>query len=246
MKNLKGWNSTTASIRKELKVPKNTTVLSIGDTHFPFTNHKQLNKIYSLVKEIKPNIVVQVGDIYDMHTFSRFARSVNFITPQEELEQGRKMAGEMWTKIHKLVPKARLYQLRGNHCCRIWKKIMAKLPEYESIVGDTIEKLFKFSHVETMPTERSELVINDIVYIHGWKVSIGAHVRWFSQSVVCGHSHKGGVYFQRMRNEPLFELNCGSIVNEDVAPLEYGETKTNSWIGGCGVIDQYGPRFISL
>ena len=235
------------SIRKELTVPpERFKVVCIGDTHFPFTNKKQLDKVYELIRRYKPNFVLQIGDLYDMYSFSRFASSVDLITPKNELEQARKAAEKMWATVRKIVPKAKCFQLRGNHSARIYKLILDKAPQYESIITTPIEALFDFPGVEAMPDHRSELVINDVVFCHGWKSVIGAHARWFGQSTVCGHLHRGGLVYFPMKNKPIFELNCGFIADIESLPLSYGETKTNSWVSGVGVIDQDGPRFVHL
>lgn len=154
------------------------------------------------------------------------------------------MSDAMWKKFHAISPKAQCFQLIGNHEDRIWKKIMSLTPEYESLL--TINNLFKYDGVTSFRDSRSELVINDIVFHHGWKSTIGDHARWYGQNTVCGHLHRGGVVFFPMRGKPLFELNCGFIADVNSLPLQYGETKTNSWVAGCGVIDSWGPRFLPL
>lgn len=235
------------SIRKEITVPADKLkVLCIGDTHFPFTDMAKLDKIYALVKKHKPTFVVQVGDLYDMYSFSRFARSLDLTTPKQEMAEGRKQAADMWANIRRIVPNAKCFQLRGNHEARIWKKIMDKAPEFESLLQRPIDELFNFPGVEALPDHRSELVINDIVFCHGWKSGIGDHAKWFGQSTVCGHLHKGGIVYFPMRNKPFFEMNCGFIADIESLPMSYGETKTNSWVAGVGLIDEEGPKFIPL
>ena len=221
-------------------------VLGIGDTHFPFVNEKKLQEIYKVAKDLKPTHVIQVGDLFDMYSFSRFSRSLNLITPKDEMERARKMTVQMWKDISRICPGADKYQLLGNHSLRIWTKIMANAPEYEDLLTEPIQRLFKFDGVTSMPDSRSELELNGIVFNHGWKSSIGDHARWYGQNTVCGHLHRGGVAFFPMKGKAMWELNCGFIADTEQLPLEYGDTKTNSWVAGVGVIDKYGPRFINL
>lgn len=234
------------SIRLTTKYSGELRVLGIGDTHFPFVNEAKLREVYAVARDLKPTHVIQVGDLYDMYSFSRFSRSLNLITPKEEMAKGRRMTVDMWENLSRVAPKAEKYQLLGNHSLRIWSKIMANAPEYEGLLEEPIQKLFQFKGVTSMPDSRSELVINDIVFNHGWKSNIGDHARWYGQNTVCGHLHRGGVAFFPMRGKAMWELNCGFIADTEQLPLEYGDTKTNSWVAGCGVIDKYGPRFINL
>jgi UDP-2,3-diacylglucosamine pyrophosphatase LpxH len=225
---------------------KNPRILAVGDTHFPFVDKDKAAAVVKLAKELKPNAVIQIGDLFDLYTFSRFARSVNFITPVEEIKQGRKMAGEFWEQLQESSPSAQCFQLRGNHSARIVKNLMAKAPEYEALLSSSIDALTEFPGVKDMKSHRSEIEVNGILFIHGWSTRLGHHMNYFGQSVVCGHTHHGGLLYRSGIPKPLFELNCGFIADINALPLEYGETKTNSWVAGVGFIDQLGPRFIAL
>jgi UDP-2,3-diacylglucosamine pyrophosphatase LpxH len=232
--------------RIEVKSTKEVRTLVIPDQHFPFVNQDHLASVVSAAKELKPTFIVNVGDTYDMYSFSRFARSMDVVTPREELRQGREMAECMWADLQKAAPKALCFQVLGNHEERIRKRIMDRAPEYEAILERPISELTEFSKVTSLGSSKSELVINDTVFIHGWSTTPGFHVRYFLQNVVHGHTHRGGVSYVAVKGKTLFELDCGFIADADSLPLEYRETKTSSWHPGFGFIDKFGPRFISL
>ena len=202
--------------------------------------------VVDAAKELKPTHIVNVGDTYDMYSFSRFARSMDVITPREELMQGREMAEEMWANLAKAAPKAKRFQVLGNHEDRIRKRIMDRAPEYEAILEKPITELTDFKNVTNLGSSKSELVINDTVFIHGWSTTPGFHVRYFLQNVVHGHTHRGSVTYVAIKGKTLYELDCGFIADADSLPLEYRETKTCAWHAGFGFIDKYGPRFIAL
>lgn len=225
---------------------KETRILAIGDTHFPFTDHYKLEKVYGIARELQPTHIIQIGDLYDLYTFSRFSRSVNLITPKDELLKGKEQAARMWEVLRDCAPKAARFQLRGNHSHRIVKSLMARAPEFESLLEGPISDLTTFDGVTDMKSHRSEVEINGTLFVHGWSTTPGFHMNYFGQSVVCGHTHRGVVIYKAHKREPLFELNCGHIADINALPLQYGETKTNSWVAGCGVIDKHGPRFITL
>lgn len=221
-------------------------ILAVGDTHHPFADQAKLKNLYALAKDLRPTHIVQIGDLYDLYTFSRFSRSVDLITPKQELEAGRAGAQTMWGMLQSIVPKAACYQLRGNHSFRIVKRMLDHAPEFESLLDGPISKLTEFDGVTDMKSHRSELEINGIVFAHGWSCRPGSHRDYFGQSTVVGHSHHGGVVYRAQKGLPLFELNAGHVADVKQLPLQYNDSTTSSWVAGAGVIDKYGPRFCPL
>lgn len=236
----------SSSERVIIKHSGDLRILAIPDQHFPFVNKKALEKLIALAKELQPTHIVNVGDTYDMYSFSRFARSMDVMTPKQEMKKGRAMAEKMWAAFQEAAPKAKCFQLLGNHEERIYKKIMNVAAEYESVIAEPVRKLLTFPGVYTMKSSKSELTINDIVFIHGWSTSPKFHVGYFHQNVVHGHTHRGSVSFIAIKGKALWELDCGFIADNNALPLEYRETKTSQWHTGCGYIDKMGPRFIPL
>ena len=236
----------SSSERVTIKYSGDLKVLVIPDQHFPFVNKKALEKLYEIAKAEQPTHIVNVGDTYDMYSFSRFARSLDVMTPKQEMKKGRKMAEQMWARLQAAAPKAKCFQVLGNHEERIYKKIMNVAAEYESIIEEPVRKLLTFPGVYTLKSSKSKLVINDIVFIHGWSTSPKYHVGYFHQNVVHGHTHRGSVSFVAIKGKSLWELDCGFIADSNALPLEYRETKTSQWHTGCGLVDKYGPRFIPL
>lgn len=213
-----------------------STMLVIGDAHFPYVNQKHLNRIYKEIEKHKPAVVVQIGDLYDQYCFSRYSKSADFTTPEEELGAGRKGAEEMWAKIRKLVPKAKLINLKGNHDLRISKRISEKLPELETLLAPGLSDLYRFKGVLTVRDERTETIIDNVMFIHGHLSKLGDHAKKNLMSVVCGHSHVGGSVFFNHRNGTLFELNVGYIADKESLPLQYGQQKMKNWTAGFGLL----------
>lgn len=219
------------------------TILAIGDTHFPFANKQSLNRIYEITKQVKPQIIVQIGDLYDMFSFGRFPRSLSVIAPKDEVSRGREEAEVMWRWLSRLSPKAKLFQLMGNHDERPLKKILTTFPEAESLLR--VKELFEFHDVETLKAERDELIIDKILFMHGFRSKLGDHARHNHMSTVCGHSHQGGSVFMRLGDKTIFELNCGYIADPHCEALSYTrQRRISNWTQGVGLIDANGPRFI--
>lgn len=219
------------------------TILVLGDIHSPFACGKSLKRVLELATQLKPTHIVQIGDAYDMFSFSRFPRSSNYITPKDEIEYGRAILEDLWRRLQKASPKAKCFQLMGNHDSRVLKQIIATLPAAESLLD--LRPIFSFKGVETLPSERDELFINGICFMHGFRSKLGDHAVHNAQSTVCGHSHQGGVVYRRLGDKIIWELNAGYLADANSEALSYTrQRRISNWTLGCGYIDGLGPRFI--
>lgn len=228
------------------------TFVIIGDTHFPFTNTNTLygkGGVIDTIKKIKPDYVVQVGDLYDLYSWSKFPHKRDLYTPRQEIEEGRRMAEEMWAKVRKAAHpwKCKFIQLKGNHDERPTKRLMEKIPSLFSVMSDPLHELFVFKGVQTQPSEREDLIIDGIVFMHGFRGKLGDHARVNGLPTVCGHSHRGGAVFIRHGDRTIWELNAGFCADELSCPMSYTRQRTlSTWTQGFGVIDEYGPRFVPM
>lgn len=221
-------------------------VLAIGDAHFPWVHRKTQAWIYSLVRQLCPEVIVQMGDLFDFYSFSRFPRTHDLITPEKEVKLGRRMALEFWRDIQAAASKARCFQLRGNHDERPKKRILEKAPEFASLVSGGLRDLWLFDGVETLPDDRHELVLNGVVFMHGHRKH-GEHVRHNHMSTVVGHLHTGGTVFVPIRGKTLWELNAGYVADPSSLPMSYtAQMRFRKETPGVGWIDEYGPRFIPM
>jgi hypothetical protein len=227
---------------REKQVVTYEKMVIIGDCHFPFVHKPSLDKTIAFIKEFQPKYVIQIGDLYDMLSHGKFPRSLNVYTPKDEMNEGRKMAAEMWSKIKEVAPKAECHQVLGNHDIRPMKRIIEAYPEAELFMD--FEKWFKFDGVTTHSDIRQELIINGICFIHGYRTKLGDHRDFNKMSTVVGHSHLGGVNFRSYGSQILFELNAGYLGDPESKALSYTSQKIVNWTHGLGVIDEHGPRFI--
>lgn len=228
----------------KLKAP--LRLLAVSDTHFPFSADEKIRQVVKLAKSLKPTHIWQCGDLYDMYSFSRFARSMDVLTPHQEVSEGRQKAANMWKALQQAAPQAVCLQSRGNHSFRLVKSLLARAPEFEGFLDAPLSALTEFPGVIDMKTARSEIVLGNILLVHGWQSRAGAHADYFGQNVVRGHSHHGGVTYTARSGLPIWELDCGHLADINSLPLSYGESKTNRWVSGCGWVDELGPRFIPL
>lgn len=216
----------------------------LGDLHAPFNHRKATAAAIELIRKMKPKIVVQIGDLLDLYSFSRFPRSLNVMTPIQEIKSGRKITEEFWREIRSATGRGvECFLLKGNHDARLSKRIAEAMPEVE---GMAAAGLWTFEGVQTMENERDELIIDGVLYMHGYRKH-GDHVKYNLMSTVCGHSHVGGVVYHPIKGKTLFELNAGYLGDPKSAALSYTkQSRISKWTLGMGYIDEYGPRFIPL
>jgi predicted phosphodiesterase len=221
-------------------------ILIVPDVHLPFTDFKAIANIIKFSKKFKPDYIVQVGDLYDQYCFSRFRRSLDLVNPEEEIKAARKLAEHMWKALKESSPKADCFQLLGNHDSRMMKKILEKCPEFESLVADRIADLFSFKGVETKYDDRDYIEIENILFMHGFMCGLSKHLHQFNQSIVVGHSHQGGVFFEKHKDKILFELNAGHVGDTKSRPFAYLPTKISKSTKGFGIIEDGVPSFRPL
>lgn len=218
----------------------------IGDTHFPYCNWKLLDRIIRKIDMIRPEYVFQMGDVYDLYCFSRYAKTLR-ITPDVEISTGRSEAEKMWQMVKEASPASKCFQLLGNHDDRLMNTVMSKAPELESVLRFLdVKKLWRFDGVETQTSSRDEIVERGIMFHHGHRSKLGDHMTFNQCNTVVGHSHHGGVVYKRLRDRTIWELNAGAVPDINAVPLRYTAQKLSNSVLGYGVIDEDGPRFIAL
>lgn len=218
--------------------------LFIGDTHFPFTNLKILESIYRFAEKTKPKRIIQVGDLYDLYAHSKFPRSQNIYSPQDEERLGVKMAAEMWSELQKASPGAECVQIKGNHDIRPVKRTLESLSSLEHIVEKHLNHIMTFEGVTLIEDHREEYVFEDVMVHHGYRTKLGDHRDFALMNAVVGHTHRGGVSYRRIRGETMWELNVGFVGELESKVFAYRPQKITTETTGFGFLDEYGPRFI--
>jgi predicted phosphodiesterase len=100
--------------------PKFKHAILYGDTHFPFQDKKALECIKRIVADVKPDVLVHMGDLFDCWQISKFDKEIERRdTLQETINAGCAHLNEMFM----LTPNAERYLLEGNHEHRLARTI---------------------------------------------------------------------------------------------------------------------------
>lgn len=219
-------------------------ILIAGDVHFCWEHKPTVEKFHEFNREIKPDYIIQVGDLYDMYAHSKFPRSQNLYTPKEEEKLSREGAEKFFKQLRLDNPKAKIYNMFGNHDIRPVKRSVESMPTMEHFVERYLEELMTFEGVNLVKDHREILTIEGVGFHHGYLGKLGDHRDASLQNMVVGHTHRGGVAYRRIRNETLWELNAGFMGDPEAKVMSYTPSKIQNYTLGFGYIDKYGPRFI--
>lgn len=222
-------------------------IIAIGDVHLKWIHKPTFSQVLEIVGSYKPDAIVQVGDLYDFFSFSRFPKAPGLTDAESEVFEARQAGEEFWRLLQRSAPRSKCYQIKGNHCDRPMKFAKENAPELIPLVKPTIKSLYEFEGVTTYHDSTQELIINDIVFMHGFRGKLGDHCKHNMMSTVCGHSHRGGVfYFPTIKGKMIWEMNVGHIADPASEALRYSPQRYQHWTRGVGMIDRFGPRFIPL
>jgi predicted phosphodiesterase len=218
----------------------NSRVLVIGDLHLPFHSTSAYKNLLKVAKKLKPTHIVQIGDLLDQYVFSSFSRSLQ-VTALEEIEHGLELAVKMWADMQNIVPRAKCFQLLGNHDVRMAKRIAEKMPELSEFFSH--KDLYKFEDVKVCQSDRDYIEIDGVVYVHGWLSKSLDHAKYFGKPVVHGHRHRPCIEYDR---KELWSMDVGYMANSKSLPLQYTSSKFTKWTTSCGVVEDGLPRIILL
>lgn len=215
-------------------------VFVISDTHFPFHSKSAYANMMRIIKIEKPDAVVQIGDLLDQYVFSKYSKKAG-ITPKDDIVKGLEAAAKMWSDIKKLFPKAKLYQILGNHDLRLAKRIAERIPELAEIYS-FIDDKYRFPGVKVMKSDRDYLKLDGVVYCHGWLSKSIDHAKHFNNPTVHGHRHRPALE----TDGRLWSMDVGYMADEKSVPLNYTASKFTRWCTACGVVENGIPRLIIL
>lgn len=196
------------------KPKKWTTAVCYGDTHVPFHDPTAIRVLHGVIKDARPDIIVNVGDVVDCWQISRFDKDASRLDSlQENIDDARKHLHQ----IAQLAPKARRVLLEGNHETRLARAICGL-----EGVSREFGKLRAFQQAMTWPNllqtesmgwefipERMQSrtpILPKIITKHGsvvrkWSGWSGKG-EWekYGRSGVSGHTHRLGWFVHRDHN----------------------------------------------
>jgi hypothetical protein len=227
------------------KAKRFTTAVLYGDEHVPFADAAVMRVVQGVVRDVRPDVLVHMGDLVDCWQVSRFDKDPSRLdTLQQNIDAARVSLAQM----AQIAPKARRVLLEGNHETRLTRCIatlqdgqreLAKLRAFQEAI--TWPNLLQLAGIgwEWVP-ERDQArtpILPKIITKHGsvvrkWSGWSGKG-EWekYGRSGASGHTHRLGWFVHRDHNGNANWIETGCTCQLD-AP--YGIDF--DWAHGCVVV----------
>lgn len=218
-----------------------SNLLAIGDLHYPYEHPDSWDFLAALKAYYRPSVVVQVGDIVDMHHQSFHDKHPEALGAREEFEQAK----VRMKRFERMFPGAHI--TLGNHGIRP-ERIAQKfglLPDMLKAKGDlwgTPSLQFSKSYVHRLE-DGSTLHIS-----HGDKAlpTFLSSGRKLANHTICGHRHlEAGIRWYVMPDSTLrWAGQTGCLVDMDSPAFAY--TPFERALLGSIVVEGDVPLFIPM
>ena len=221
----------------------------------PFHDRKCWDLAIQLIKETKPDTVVLLGDMLDLAEWSlNYQRQPEmFYTTQATL-----IELHWWlAKIRKIVPKAEIIYLEGNHEDRITRAIVENmksaymLKSADDIEGDPMLSIqnmlglnsLDIKYIDNYPDNKYWLN-DDLVCFHGNNVSsvpgktAGNYVKDARATAIMGHSHRlemaSKTIYGRRGSKTYRAISLGCLC--EIGGKTPGTKEEQNWQNSLGVV----------
>lgn len=222
-----------------------TRAVVYGDAHFPYQDDKALAIVQGIAKEVKPHVLLNVGDVVDCWQISRFDKNP---TRRDSLQDNIDQAREHLAQMAAIVPNARRVLLEGNHEDRLGRTICGLEGAQRELA-----KLRAFQNAMTWPVllglddigwewvkgrdQSKTQILPKLITKHGTVVrkwsGLTARGEWekYGASGLSGHTHRLGHFLHRDHNGTATWLETGCTCSLEP---EYGTDF--DWQQGCIVL----------
>lgn len=209
------------------------------EMQIPYEDPKSFNAFCDFVVDYSPDGIVMVGDFLDVPGPSRWNRG----TAQEfegSLQKECDTAQKYLHLLRSVYTGWIGYHTQANHEMRIQNYIRAKAPAFANLRGLTLSSLLdlKGFKIEELGVYSK---FDGFTTTHGDKGSLSKYgggtaisaARKIGTNVVCGHTHRHGVIYERFGQKNIFGLETGHMMN--VKKASYVDHP--NWSQGFGVVE---------
>lgn len=214
-----------------------------------------LKKIISVIKDIQPDAIVQIGDGIDFPQVSQWSKGTagEFAGTLQEHVDGYR--GDVLAPIRDAAPNAQIVWLEGNHDLRVKdfiKKYAAPLGVLRAL---ELPSLFGLGDLDIEYVRGPQRIAANTYAIHGHESGgyCASPSAWdlkfikrygSDKSFVFGHTHQPFLVTRAFGYEgkvsPRFTMNVGSIM--DPVAATYVKDGAVSWVQSFAVIRDDGKR----
>jgi hypothetical protein len=100
------------------------TAVVFTDTHVPYHDQAALDVVYGIIRDVRPRVIVHLGDLLDCYKISRYTKDRNhLLNLQDEIDGAKAILHH----VSQLAPEAEKVWLEGNHEERL-EELLNTLP----------------------------------------------------------------------------------------------------------------------
>lgn len=209
-------------------------VIVIGsDAHYwPGVISTAHKAFVNVIQEIKPELVVLNGDLFDGVRVSRWPRSDWSASPtvKEELEA----VSERLFEIKQAAGSAKIWWCLGNHDMRFETKLANQVPEFEGVKGFSFQEQFP-----EYPMTISLMVNGNLMIKHRYHNGIHAtfnNTMKSGVSMATGHLHRLQATVFSDYNGSRWGIDTGTLADTHGDHMHYGEDNPMNHCSGFAVL----------
>lgn len=221
-----------------------TGVIIGGEFQIPYHDKRVVRAFIQFIKDYEPAEVVLIGDFMDCPAPARWNRGTAEEyagTLQQQMNIGKRILGEI-----REVFGGKLGFHIGNHERRIDVYARTKAPAFSSLEALQVSSLLNFSGLGITQLPDFYQVAPGVLTTHGDLGTLSkygggtavAAARNQGMSVVCGHTHRHGIIYERFGRKTIFGMETGHGMS--VAKAGYIKHGNPNWSAGWGLLE-YGP-----
>lgn len=216
------------------------TILIIPDIHEPSSRKGSLAFCKDLRRKYKPDRIIFIGDVVDLHSISFHTHHPNMPGPNDEF----KLALIQVKKWYRAFPKATV--ILGNHDRRIVRKAEdADIPARCIRPSADLWETPGWNWV-------NEYTQDGVHFVHGDGCGASMYpaynmVRKLGMSVVMGHHHSAaGVKYLVNPLRRMFGMDVGALCDDKSLAFRYMGKSVMRSVLGAAVIKDGDPQFIPM
>lgn len=212
---------------------RNGVIVVGSDAHYwPGVISTAHEALVQVIKDLKPQIIVMNGDLFDGASISRHPRSDWGAVPtvKQELEA----VSDRLHEIKAVAGNAKCWWTMGNHDMRFEAKLANSVPEFAGVMGFCLKDHFpgwKFSI--------SLFVNNNLMIKHRFRN--GTHATWNNAlhsgvSMCTGHLHRLQATILSDYRGTRWGIDCGTLADTAGDHMHYGEDNPTNHCSGFAVL----------
>lgn len=187
--------------REPFILPKGCdNILIISDLHIPYHDIDAITLALDYAQKEKVNTIFINGDLIDNHQVSKFESDPRKRSVKQEFDATK----QFLQSLRKAFPEASIYWLKGNHCIRWEKFLLAKVHEIFDDPYFTLEERLRLNEERVVMLDDKTLVkAGKLSITHGHHIfkgifspvnpARGAFLK-AKQSVIVGHLHRASYH----------------------------------------------------